>query len=192
VDKARIKYVQQVARMLLYYGRAVDATVLPALSLIASGQAAPTEQTMERVKQVLDYCLPKDGEPIKLNGAYHTLCSILRFVVASAAEAELGALLLNCQEGMIFKATLEDLDHPQPKIPVHCNNATAVGIANNTIKRQRSRAMEMREYSQLPTLLKILRELIEGLVDCSKGAIAVSLGQKVVLSFNGYWGKRSE
>jgi len=29
-------------------------------------------------------------------------------------------------------------------------------------------------------------------VDCSKGAIAVSLGQKVVLSFNGYWGKRSE
>ena len=76
VDKARIKYVQQVARMLLYYGRAVDATVLPALSLIASGQAAPTEQTMERVKQVLDYCLPKDGEPIKLNGAFHTLCSI--------------------------------------------------------------------------------------------------------------------
>jgi hypothetical protein len=29
-------------------------------------------------------------------------------------------------------------------------------------------------------------------VDCSKGAIAVSLVQKVVLSFNGYWGKRSE
>ncbi len=28
-------------------------------------------------------------------------------------------------------------------------------------------------------------------VDCSKGAVAVSLGQKVVLSFNGYWGKRS-
>ena len=32
----------------------------------------------------------------------------------------------------------------------------------------------------------------EATVDCSKGAIAVSLGQKVVLSFNGYWGKRSE
>ena len=29
-------------------------------------------------------------------------------------------------------------------------------------------------------------------VDCSKGALARSLGQKVVLSFNGYWGKRSE
>jgi len=29
-------------------------------------------------------------------------------------------------------------------------------------------------------------------VDCSKGSLAMSLGQKVVLSLNGYWGKRSE
>jgi hypothetical protein len=35
------------------------------------------------------------------------------------------------------------MGHPQPKTPVHCDHATAVGIANNTIKRQRSRAMEM-------------------------------------------------
>jgi hypothetical protein len=68
------------------------------------------------------------------------------FVVASAAEAELGALFLNCQEGMIFRLTLEDLGHPQSKTPVHCDNATAVGISNNTIKRQRSRAMEMRYF----------------------------------------------
>jgi hypothetical protein len=70
--------------------------------------------------------LPKNGDPIKLNGAFHTLCSILQFVVKSAAEAELGALFLNCQKGNIFKTTLEDLDHPQPKKPVHCDNATPV------------------------------------------------------------------
>jgi len=86
---------------------------------------------------------PKDGDPIRLNGAFFTLCAILRFVVASAAEAELGALFLNCKEGMIFCMTLEELGHPQPKTPVHCDNATAVGIANNTVKRQRSRSMEM-------------------------------------------------
>jgi hypothetical protein len=45
---------------------------------------------------------PKDGDPIKLNGAFFTLCTILRFVVASAAEAEIGALFLNCKEGIIF------------------------------------------------------------------------------------------
>jgi hypothetical protein len=79
---------------------------------------------------------PKDGNPIKLNGAFFTLCAILWFVVASAAEAELGALFLNCKEGIIFCMTLKELGHPQPKIPIHCDNATAVGIANNTIKRQ--------------------------------------------------------
>ncbi len=76
--------------------------------------------------------VPIDGKPIKLNGTFHTLCAILRFVLASAAEAELGVMFLNCQEGMIFNLTLEDLGHKQPKIPVHCDNATAVGIANNT------------------------------------------------------------
>ena len=29
---------------------------------------------------------------------------------------------------------------------MHCDDATAIGIANNTIKRQRSRAMEMRYF----------------------------------------------
>ncbi len=71
---------------------------------------------------------------------------ILRFVVASAAEAELGALYHNCQTGMIFRLTLSDMGHPQPQTPVHCDNATAVGIANNTIKRQRSWSMEMRFF----------------------------------------------
>jgi hypothetical protein len=64
-------------------------------------------------------------------------------VVASAAEAELGALFLNCKEGIIFRLTLEELGHPQPRTPVHCDNATTVGIANNTVKRQQSRSMEM-------------------------------------------------
>ncbi len=40
--------------------------------------------------------------PIKLNGALFTLCAILRFVVTSAAEAELAALFLNCKQVTIF------------------------------------------------------------------------------------------
>ncbi len=48
-------YIQQVLGVLLYYGRAVDATILVALSSIASAQAAPTAQTMESIKTLLDY-----------------------------------------------------------------------------------------------------------------------------------------
>jgi DNA-dependent RNA polymerase auxiliary subunit epsilon len=48
-------YIQQVLGVLLYYGRAVDSTVLVALSSIASMQATPTALTMELIKIILDY-----------------------------------------------------------------------------------------------------------------------------------------
>ena len=43
------------------------------------------------------------------------------------------------------------MGHPQPPTPIHIDNTTAVGIVNNTIKRQRSRAMEMRYFWLLDT-----------------------------------------
>jgi len=48
-------FIQQVLGVLLYYGRAVDSTVLVALGSIASAQATPTALTMERTKILLDY-----------------------------------------------------------------------------------------------------------------------------------------
>jgi hypothetical protein len=45
---------------------------------------------------------PDTTKPIKLNGAFFTLCTILRFVITSAAEAELGTLFLNCKQATIF------------------------------------------------------------------------------------------
>ncbi len=90
--------------------------------------------------------MPRNGDPIKLNRAFHTSLTIMRFVVASAAEVELGALFHNCQTAMIFWQTLADLGHPQPRTPIHCNNATAVGIANNTVKCHQSQSMEMQFF----------------------------------------------
>ena len=45
-----------------------------------------------------------------------------------------------------MRITLEELGHPQPPIPIHIDNTCVVGIVNNTIKRQRSRSMEMRYF----------------------------------------------
>jgi hypothetical protein len=90
--------------------------------------------------------LPQNGKPIQLNGPVQVHASVCKFVVASAAEAELGALFYNIQEGKILRLALEELGHAQPPTPVHCDNNTAVGIANDTVKKQRSRAMEMRFF----------------------------------------------
>jgi hypothetical protein len=90
--------------------------------------------------------IPRDHLPIKLNGAIHVISTILKFVAALAAEAELGALFVNAKEGRIIRLILHELGHTQPPTPIHCDNSTAAGIANNTIKRQRSRSMEMRYF----------------------------------------------
>jgi hypothetical protein len=90
--------------------------------------------------------LPRDGDPIKLNGAIHVTCTILKLVAASTAEAELGALFLNLQEAKVIRLVLAELGHPQPPTPIHIDNTTTVGIVNNTIKRQQSRSMEMRYF----------------------------------------------
>lgn len=74
------------------------------------------------------------------------MCGILKIVVASAAEAELGALFMNCKMGKSVRLILEEMGHPQPPTPVHVDNSTAVGIANDTVKKQRSRSMEMRFF----------------------------------------------
>jgi hypothetical protein len=90
--------------------------------------------------------MPKNEEPICLNGTFHVSLTIMRFFIVSAAEAKLGALYDNCHTGMIFRLTLKEMGHPQPKTPVHCDNATAVRIANNSIKQQCSRSMETRFF----------------------------------------------
>eukprot|EP00804_Cyclotella_cryptica_P004433 CCRYP_006852-RB/>CCRYP_006852-RB protein AED:0.14 eAED:0.09 QI:0/-1/0/1/-1/1/1/0/489 len=90
--------------------------------------------------------IPKNNEPIRLNRAIAVLCTILKFVAASAADAELGALFLNAKEAKIMRLTLKELGHPQPSTPIHCDNSTTVGIVTNTVKRQKSQSMEMRYF----------------------------------------------
>ena len=89
---------------------------------------------------------PQDGKPITLNGNIFVVCGMLKFVAASAAEAELGALFVNGKETKIIRLILEEMGHAQPPTPIHCDNKTATGIANDTVKKHRSRSMEMRYF----------------------------------------------
>jgi hypothetical protein len=52
---AEIKEIQRIVGSILYYARAVDITVLMALSSIAIVQTKGTTSSMEKAKQLLDY-----------------------------------------------------------------------------------------------------------------------------------------
>jgi hypothetical protein len=84
--------------------------------------------------------------PYKPNGAVHVLCHIMREVLSSAAEAELGALFHNGKEACPLRIALEEMGHPQPATPMATDNNTASGIATDTVKQKRSKAIDMRFY----------------------------------------------
>ena len=62
-------YVQAVAGTLLYHTQAVDPTILTALSAIATKQAKPTQETMKKVKQLLDHCATQEDVMITYNAS---------------------------------------------------------------------------------------------------------------------------
>jgi hypothetical protein len=81
------------------------------------------------------------------NGAINVLCTIMREVVSSAAEAELAVLFHNGKEVCpLLRITLEELGHLQPATPIQTDKSTASGIANATVKQKRSKAIHMRFY----------------------------------------------
>ena len=50
-----VKHVQSIVGTFLYYARAIDSTMLPALAQIAQQQAQPTQNTMKKYQQLMDY-----------------------------------------------------------------------------------------------------------------------------------------
>jgi hypothetical protein len=48
------------------------------------------------------------------NRAILIISKVLKHVMSSAAEAEIGAVFINAKEGAVLHTTLEELGHPQP------------------------------------------------------------------------------
>jgi hypothetical protein len=78
------------------------------------------------------------------NGAVLDISQIIRAVMSSAAEAELGALFLNAKTAVSMRHTLEELGHPQPRTLIQTDNKTANDRRTNKIMPKALKAMNMR------------------------------------------------
>jgi hypothetical protein len=94
----------------------------------------------------LFFCGDKPPQEDTLNGSILNVSSVIKNVVASAAESEVGACFQNAQSGAPLRVTLTELGHTQPSTPLRTDNSTAFGILNETIKQKRSKAMDMRYH----------------------------------------------
>jgi hypothetical protein len=175
-----------VIGVFLYYGHAVDSTMLTALSAIASAQAKPTEETMTCCKQFLNYAathqdailtykssdmvlvlhrdasylskpkacsragghffLSSDSKDPANNGGVLNLAQLIKTVMSSAAEAELGALYINACKAIPQRQTLAEMGHKQPQTPMQTDNTTALEVVTNNIQPRCTKAMDMRYH----------------------------------------------
>jgi hypothetical protein len=74
------------------------------------------------------------------------ISKVLKHVMSSAAEAEIGAVFINAKEGAVLRTTLEELVHKQPPTPMETDNTTATGYINGTIIQKRTKSMDMCFY----------------------------------------------
>ena len=90
------------------------------------------------------YCYINADDPPN-NGAILTISQIIKAVMSSAAEAELGALYINAKEAVPLRHLLTEMGHNQPPTPIQTDNSTAFGVVtNNNIQPRRTKAMDMR------------------------------------------------
>jgi hypothetical protein len=87
-----------------------------------------------------------DNPPPPHNGAINVPCQIMHKVLSSAAEAKLGVVYYNGKEACPVHVCLEELGHPQLATPIQTDNSTATGIATDTVKQKRSKAIDMCFY----------------------------------------------
>ena len=186
IDGPRVKRIQQVIGVLLYYARAVDETMLCTLNRLASRQATPTVHLERAIDRLLQYAatwpdagityrpsdmtlyIHSDGSYLSetrsrsragghfylgkkddkgfatVNGSIGALSTIIPTVTASAAETEYASLFVNGQKGTMYQKILHDMGYPQLKTKITCDNLCAVGIATDTVKQKRSKAIDMR------------------------------------------------
>jgi hypothetical protein len=74
------------------------------------------------------------------------VASVIKNVVASAAESEVGAYFQNAQSVAPLRVTLTELGHIQPATPLQKDKSTECGILKETIKQKSSKAMDMKYH----------------------------------------------
>ena len=112
--------------------------------LVTHADAGFHNETKGRSRAGAHIFLAKDESYPCLNGAILTVDQIIKFVMASAAEAELGALFIAAQKILSLRQTLITMGWPHPPMSVQTHNTTSVGVVNKTLLSKKLKSMDLR------------------------------------------------
>ena len=139
--------MKRVRQFLDYAASNPDAVVTYRASdmiLATHSDASYLSETKARSRAGGHFFLSENDEYPANNGAVLTISQIIKAVMSSAAEAELGALYINSREAIPQRHLLEEMGHQQPPTPMQVDNSTALGVVKKTIQQKQTKAMDMR------------------------------------------------
>ena len=80
------------------------------------------------------------------NGAVTNIAQIIKSVMSSAAEAEIGALFINSRQAIPARHLLEEMGHPQPPTPIMTDNTTALRFVTKNLQPKQTKSTDMRYW----------------------------------------------
>jgi hypothetical protein len=114
LDTTSTKRLQEVIGTFLFYGRAVDNTMLAALGTLATAQTCGTEQTMDNLVQLLDYAATHPNAKIRFHSSDMILYvhSDASYLSEPKARSRVGGYFY-------LGDTNQPSDIPNPNGPIH-------------------------------------------------------------------------
>jgi hypothetical protein len=107
LDKTGTRRVQGVSGTFLYYGRALDYTILPALNKISNSQSKPTDVTGKACDHLMDYLATHPDAVVRFYASGMVLC-----IVSDAAYLVLPDARSRCA-GLFFLSDHSNTTPPQ-------------------------------------------------------------------------------
>jgi hypothetical protein len=139
--KATEKTQAATNQMLDYLAAHPDATIqYNAFDMILNIHSDASYLSVSHARSlfgVLFFLGNKSPKKETLNGSILNVAAVIKNVLASAAESEVGECFHNSQSGAPIT---------QPPMPLRTDNSTAYCITNETITQNRSKAMDMRYH----------------------------------------------
>ena len=88
----------------------------------------------EHEAELVHTFFPSENESTsRSNGTILKIAQIMKYVLSSAAEAEMTALFLTAKEMVPLRHMLTKMGQKQPPSPLQSENSTAVGMTNCTL-----------------------------------------------------------
>ena len=88
-------------------------------------------------------CLSENYPDPRWNVPVLTIAKIIKFVMTSVAEAELGALFISAKKISPIRQDLSRMGWPQTPSSLQTDNSTTEGTFNNTIVPQKNKSMDL-------------------------------------------------